>query len=450
MSDWIPSSSRSALCALVLLALSAPLADASPWDTYGVLPQGVGQSGAVTASADDATAAYYNPAGLGFAGVSGRTSLSLGYGGGVPFVDVARQRTNPEALERHPTREPHYEGWVTLGSVFPLGSKLKNLASIGLLISMPQDKLVTVESLDPRDPQWLRYQSHTDRLSLALSLGVRLGDYVAVGAGVNVMAGVVGRIVFEIEPFTRQVERRDLSIELQLRGAPIAGVVITPGPRLKLGVSYRGALGLDIEMPTTLGMGELGTLFLDVGGLVHYTPHELSFGAQYVVDDRLSLSADLLWSMWRFAPYPATSVAVDYGGEVPESVGLDEALTFRTRDPATGFQDTLTPSISAQYVLPDDMTRLRVGYAYRPTYVPNQRQASNYLDATAHVVGLGLTLAIIDPSEFFSRPIMVDLAAQAHVMQRRVVTKSATDDPVGNYDFGGAVASFAAALRYEF
>lgn len=428
---------RKALCVAAWLGLASP-AWASPADTFGVLPRGVATAGTQTASADDAGAAYYNPAGLALAGAGGKASVLLGFGGAVPNLDLDRAAGG--------LREPPNAGQFTAAFVLPLGGKIRNRASLGAVVSLPRGAVVAGTLAEPRDPQFLRF-NNVNRLVLAFGLGVQLHEMVSVGVGGNVLAGLSGKLRFDIELFEREMDRRDVEFNLFAKVAPVTGVTITPHKRLRMGFTWRGSLGLDVDLPVDFNLGNVGSLDLWGRGVIHYTPHQLTGGVQYEVNDRLTLAFDLNYSLWSRAPYPALDVDVALGGEIVEGLGLDEVFTFGSNDPKHGFTDTLSPSFAAEFLFPDGVTRMRAGYAFRPTFVPNQVHDSNFLDNNAHVVGLGATFHLTDPTGVFSRPVKFDLGGQFQIMERREVRKSRGGE---QYTFGGTALALGGAFRYEF
>lgn len=432
-----------------VFALTAAPARATPAETYGALTHGFATVGAQTSAAEDAGAAYYNPAGLGLGAKAGKTSVSLGFAGSVPNLDVERASPNGAGARRYPTQTPPNRGWATLGALFPLGGMLENKVALGALLYHPQDKLVRVQAISPRNPQWLRYQSSTDRMELDVGLGARIGEYLALGVGAHVFAGLEGVVDFDMDLFERRIDKRDLTFDLKTSASLNAGVIVTPLDVLRVGIVYRGANRLDVSQPNVIGLGDIGTLDLVVKGTVHYTPQQFGAGITYDALDTLRLTADFRYHRWSQAPYPAMQVKVGITGEVPEGLGLDDVLAFETNDPEPGFQDVLVSAFAAEFIFPDKVTHLRGGYAFRPSYVPDQTGRSNFLDNSAHLFGLGATFQFFDPTRIFTHPLKFDVAAQGQILATRTVQKPG-GDPVGNYSFGGFVFAASAALRYEF
>jgi len=434
------------ICALAVLAASS-MARANPGDLYGALPRGSATAGTQTAAADDAGAAYYNPAGLGLAAAAdGKAKVTLGYGAGVPLFFVDRAR--PES--QHATQLPSWQGLAQGGLVVPLWGGFGGKGALGVTFFHPQDKLINVESLDPKTPHFLRYQSSPDRLVIAAGLGYRFGDFVSAGLGAHILASLGGQGDFDIALFERRVERRSLSIAMRTVPTPTAGVIVTPDSKWRIALAARGPMQLDISLPNILKLGDLGTLELTIAGVMHYAPPQASVGVQWAALDDWTFSADLKAELWGFAPNPALSVDVKVSGEVAEGLGLDDALSFRTNDGSPGFVHVLVPSASFEYRLPDKVSVLRGGYAWRPTHVPDQDKGTNWLDASAHVLGFGASLRFEDPTKLFSKPLFLDLALQAHVLMPREVKKTQSADAVGGMTFGGVAIAAGGAIRYEF
>jgi long-subunit fatty acid transport protein len=437
---------RAVLIASVLLLARGAVA--SPSDLYGALPRGMATAGTQTAAADDNGAALYNPAGIALAGADGKTSVQLGFAYGQPFMFVNRSKTDAVALQKSPTQLPQGQGWYMAAATFPLGGKIRDRASLGFDLYVPQGRFVRVESLDPKEPQWIRYQNDADRLVLAAGLGIRITDWLSVGIGANMLAALTGTVNFSVDLANKKVNQRDISFDLKPGIAPAFGVTVEPLKGWRLAFAYRGALELTVGLPTNIDLGGVGVT-LGINGTVLYSPQQFSFGTQYALSSQWKLAFDVKYELWSQAPFPGVQLSVAPNGDVSTMLGLDK-LGFSTNDPSARFTNIVVPSISVEYAFPDSGIRLRGGYAFRPTYVPNQVGTTNYLDSDAHILGLGATFQFNDPLEVFTQPLKLDIGSQFQATQRRAVSKALQTDPVGSYDFGGVVVAASATLRYEF
>jgi hypothetical protein len=434
------------------MLLEAP-ALASPVDLYGSMPNGVASANALTASSEDGSAAYYNPAGLGVGGSNGRSSVQLSYVWAHPMLYVARTKNDPATLDQFPTNKPPTLGFYALSALMPLGGKIRNRASLGMLLYMPRSSILAVETGEPVEPQWLRYQSEPERITLAVGLGVRPIEMLSVGVGLQMLASFAGRVSFRgaLSPEQGEagpIEQRHLSFRLKPAVAPTFGLTFIPKKNLRIAASFRGGLGLEIGQPVVASIQGIGSLDIAANGTMLYTPPQVSAGVHYAPLERLSLALDLRYELWSQAPLPAFHVGVVGKDELLGQIGGANMLT---NEPAMKFIDRLTAGLSAKYDFGKTGHSIRGGYALRPGTVGNlSGPLHNYLEATTHLVGLGGTLAVKDPLEVFTQPLLFDLAAQAQVVPRQAVTKSSLEDPVGNYAFGGAVFVAAASVRYEY
>jgi long-subunit fatty acid transport protein len=259
---------------------------------------------------------------------------------------------------------------------------------------------------------------------------------------------LTGTVNFNIDIFSRTVNRRDLTFNLEPSAAPSAGIIVSPNRDLRFALSYRGPLDLKVRQPNNINIG-VAEFDLVVQGSVLYTPHQIAMGVQYRPTLRWVLSADLKLDLWSKAPAPGAQLNVKVKGEAVEGLAGD-AFDFGSKDGATGFQNTWTPSLSGEYDFPSQGAKVRAGYAFRPPYVPNQNGSTNWLDTSTHLFGAGASIQFHDPLEVFSQPLYADLAAQLQVAQTREVVKNSSADPVGNYKFGGVAMAATAGLRYEF
>jgi hypothetical protein len=430
--------------------LAASEALASPSEGYGSSARSLGLAGALTADVEDGSAAYENPAGLAFGGAGGRKELGLGYLFGAPLVDLHRQRDDAVRVAASPTQQPSPQGFANFQLRAPLGGKLGHRVTLGLLGYLPQDKVLRLGLPDARLPQWTRWSSNTERFELAASVGVKLGDHWGLGLGVLALAGMEGTVDLAIDLLAKKASYRTLDVTAATRLAPVVGVTWQPRESFRLGASYRGARGLSLSLPNRIDLGDLGVLALALSGTAHHSPHEFALGTSWRPADAWKVNADLRYAMWSRSPFPAAAVAGTLDGDLAKATGLDAALAFKTPEAATGFTDTLSPSVGAEHRMAGGTT-WRAGYSFRPTYVPDQVAAfSNLLDNTAHVVGLGASVVLNDPLELFDT-LRLDLAGQGQYMVRREVVKTRGEsDPVGGYDFGGVVVAAMAQLHGEY
>jgi long-chain fatty acid transport protein len=445
------------LPAVLLLLGVVPAAHASPLSIYGYNPRGVAMGEAQVAAADDASAAFYNPALL-----TRRDRITFGFGAHLvyPHLDVTPVEWTFDE-ENAPVLPEEFAQW-TLGVMFPLGGRFDHRVSLGIALSLPHGYIVRVQSIDTAQPQFPIYQSSARKIIVLPAIGYRPVDWLAIGGGLQVLASFGGSADVSVDLFTRRVRRRSMLIDLVTKEALVAGVAAGPFHGLTVGFTYRQELGLDFTLPATVDIEDVGTLDLQLVGTTLWSPHELTFGAAWALPDgKTTLAFDMTYGIWSRAPSPQVMVVLDTRGELLEGLGLGGAFDLcsdrEVVDPETGerqcvpippgYTDNLSPKVGAEYRL-FDFLALRAGWRYWPTPVPNQVGRTNYLDASAHHLSTGVGVSFRDPLEVFEQPITLDVSFHAALLRERAVDKG--NDGRIAYTFGGALYQAAGALRYQF
>lgn len=420
---------RSGALPLLVSLLIPAAAQASIFDLYGFAARGAGLGNALTAGADDYTATYYNPAAL-----TVRKSPRVGIGLDLvlpgPWVDT--DRPDPEPAPRTPRWNLGLHG----GALLPLSSWTGGRLAFGLGLFHPLLEFTRVDAFDPVRPQLYLYQSLPDKLLLAPAFGFEIAPWLSVGAGLQVLASIAGRADTGVSLGSGRFTRRRLGVDLIGESSPTAGVLLSPRPGLRLGVSWRSALDFAYELPVLVAIEELGTLSFELSGTVLYTPHQLSAGAAWRLDERLLLVADLTWAMWSLAPDPSARVTVRLQGE---AVGHDELIRVDSLPVSLGARDVLVPRLGAEYALRPTVT-LRGGYSYRPTPLPTPTGRSNYVDSNAHTLSAGVA---------WTGGVGLEATAQLTWLTSRRIDKQDPDDTVGSYNAGGPLGHLSVSVIHD-
>lgn len=430
------------------LVTVASTARANPLEIYGFDPRAVGMGGAQVAAAEDFTAAFYNPSLLVLRRDVG---IGIGFTWARPAVSadavVPADQPRLDALALKPGDAAGY----TLGVLFPIGGRVRNRVALGLGVYHPVVNLLRLEAHDRSTPTWYLYQSAADRIVVVAGLGVRVHDFFLVGVGVQALADLRAQNDFAIDLFNKRITRRDVNSNLVSTQAPVAGATaLLLDGALRLSAAWRSQMQLKYSLPTTIDLGEVGKLVLTISGYTHWSPHEFVFGAQYAWRD-FTLTGEVAYALWDQAPNPYVRVGLDVGGAAIDALGLGKVLDLDTDaedPPSPGFLPVLVPRVGVEYRVAARFVA-RVGYALRPTPVPDQTASGNLLDGTTHVLGAGFGAAVDDPLEVFERSLHFELGAQILLLRERTAQK-ASDSPVPSYRYGGRVLNLAVALRYEF
>jgi long-chain fatty acid transport protein len=432
----------------VLFLLVLPTAaHANPLDLYGFNPRALGMASAHTAFADDFTAVYYNPAALTAAKHLG---FGVGFYGARPSLKMSFQNSERAIGDLSP---PSSNG-ITFGSLFPLGGPaFRNRVALGFAISVPTRSLLQGQSLDPAIPHWYMYQSLPSRLVALLGLGVMPFEWLSLGMGVQILAGVNGRLDYELDIVAGRFSRKTVEFDIEPETAPLVGIELRPVSGLRIGVSYRASIEAPVDLPVELEITGIARLLVLTNFRVQYTPHQLSLGASYDWPEfQLRLAADVTYAVWSGAPDPSVASSIDVGGELFEGTGLQDVLDApaegQDRAVVLGFRDVVIPRFGVEKDY--DIFSFRAGYSIRPSPAPVQTSGTNYVDATTHQLAIGAGIRFRDPFNAFSNPLIIDAGASLFYVAKRNYPKIDPQDPVGSFEASGTIFVFAVGLRYQF
>jgi long-chain fatty acid transport protein len=440
---------RPHLIALALaLAIFKGPAHAGTYDIFGVTPRDIGMGGAMTGAVIGFSALYYNPAALT---LDRANSLGLNLQLSVPFLDIDRE--DPSASP--PSVLPDSHAGATLGWVKPIGGVFDDRLAFGVALSLPLERLLRVQGIDPAAPQFYLYQNLQDKLLIHLGAAGDVFPWLSVGAGVQILADLDGDASLELDILSGRFDRRTMGVTLAPTLSPFVGLHLRPplgAGQLKLGLAFRGSSRLAFDLPVRVSEGDLLDLDIRVSQTVLWTPHQLAFGLAYTADDpAFTLAVDLTYALWSEAPDPSPRLSVDIGGRLIESFGLDNALDLSVNAAPLdlSFADTLTARIGAEYS-PTGWLTLRGGYFYRPTPAPAQTGSTAYLDNDAHVLSLGLGVSFRNPLRERESVVDLDWSLQATLLPRRTVYRTAPDNPGGDLSHAGQVWHTSLGVVHRF
>ncbi len=393
----------SAVAVTALLA-SARL-EASPADLFGVGARSQALAGAGAADAEGYEATYGNPALLAR---ERRRRLNLGW-----QVATFRLRADgpaaPGALSTEALRG------TQLGAVLPLpfGGALEERLTLGLAVFTPRDLIVRARLLYPERLQYPVLADRAQSLSFALGLGAALGGGLRVGVGAQVLAELVGTAVVRTDSSGRVGTVVD--DQLIATWAPLAGISYQPLRGLDLGLTWRGELSASFDVVVSVfDLGALVIPDLNIAGVAQYDPMQVEFGAAYSTGPWRWLGG---LSYKRWSQFPGwQSATVRCPPRLPDCAAL--------RPVAVDFTDTVVPRLAVELSLPlthQSVGRVRAGWFFEPSPVPEQRGLSNVLDADRHVLTLGYGVRLLDPLP----PLEVETFYQHHFLVGRTNTKRA-------------------------
>ncbi len=435
---------RAPLALFLLLAIglfASRAALANPYELFGFTPRSVGLSGAQGVTGDDLASIYYNPAGM--IGHT-KTEFGLGFEDSVMNLYINRAQATPAIASSSADDAPRIE----FGLIFPLGGAvLKDHVALGITFGTPLGSLIRVQTVDESKPQFYMYQSKPQRFAAAASMAIKIIDGLSIGIGAQVIAQQIASVDFQIDLAGRQFTGRDIDVELDTIIKPILGIQIAPTDWLKFGFSWRDESELYYTQPTTIDLGDLGALQLNVAGYAQYWPHVFSFGTSVQATRRLAIDFQLDYEIWGNAPNDQVNVQIVPTGAVLSGLGLSSVLGFGSNDPPMAFSNIFIPRLGVEFAAADFLT-LRGGAYIRPPVTPDQTGTTNYLDNFTENFSAGATFKFDDPLRVFTEPVQFDVGMALLVANDRTTTKSQVADATGNYSYGGSIFSFGAMLRY--
>lgn len=355
-------------------------------DTYGIGLRAISLGGAFTALADDYSAAYYNPAGLGQ--LTGH-QFALEYFHTSPGITA--KKSNGDKLVTYdskgdirndPTESSSGQGlslgFPIIGLVLDINRIVKSSCNmtLGVAASLPEhcDIAYRIHSMPPDQPHFIRYGDNIDRITVVAGAGIEaIKDLLYLGGGVQLM--LFGPVSFYVDGLSLESGNVQAKGDLgpQFRYNPILGGMVTPfEKKLKIGASWRQAQELDfgsIPVYANVPIGGLMVIVpLKIDAKCFYVPEEYSVGIAVDLSP-FTLSVELnrqLWSNYRYTQ----SQSAFY------SDGAD-------------FKDTLNYRMGLEYKLSDTVSILS-GYYHQSSPVPNQSgKQTNFLDFDKDVFSLG-------------------------------------------------------------
>ncbi len=436
-------------------------------DTYGFSAIGISRGNAMAAVVNDWSSVYYNIAGLGktrgdvIVPVEEKKDLTLQQKGGkqeptVPETTVSPfdlfiykdqlainyMYTQPQMTVDIPRtdivadKELNF-GTVTLGLVLDLNHFVKmpsfiSSSRFGLGLGVMQDgSLVKVYDIDLRTHDFVRYGKEAQRAVILAGVGFGfMDDVFGIGAGANIWTGGRGAVNLtqvELGP-NEQTPGAEVQMELTPKIAPVGGIYISPGKKIKalrgldIGVAYRGEVYMEVDpFATTAELYTAGVMLkMALSIFDYYTPQIITGGIAYTFLpikplSGLTVSFDVEYQMWSKC-----------------RVSKAKEIYWENRSVAIPtFQDIIVPKVGLSYnfgCLTPKMQwlALNLGYSYRPTYVPdeaiNDASLFNFMDANTQIGSFGLSFTIPKSGPMVA-PVVITLAGQVQMLQQRQVKK---------------------------
>ena len=346
------------------------------------------QGEAFVAQADDASAIYYNPAGL--TQVKGTQITS---GGILIFRDIKFNGAGTKDQMTDPAFTPHFfaasdlgqEKWrFGLGATIPYGNSMN-------WGSGPFSTLVRESSLIVYD--------------IAPTVAYQINEYLSLGAGLNVYHGSTD-LKFDFSPLLPG-SRSQFKADGDAVGATV-GLLWKINDQHTVGVVYRSPFAIDFHGRAKNSNAGPFTTSADASAKINF-PQQVAAGYAFRPIKKLKLEADVEWTNW----------------ETLNTVRTRSADPIVTGDPRTTIPfkwlDSFYYEAGAQYEV-DDHWAVRAGYIFSENSVPTSTFSPNLPDSNRHVFSVGFGYDSKDKAVLLSTlGLSVDLVYQYALSEDRTI-----------------------------
>lgn len=373
---------RAAFALLTALFVSSSAKAEGPRDAHLAGARASALAGAATASADDCSASYYDPANLA---QGTRSWVCIDY-------SVSGASLEPSGgSEADQTLHTIGAGLVSRGTLFgvPFG--------VGALLSLPNGKLSRIEGIATVDESWVLDTNRPQVSFGALAFGIAPLPRLTLGAALHVLAGVRGEFGVSgrlARPNQYDSElRHEVDADLASARSFGVGLGFQVTTRTRLALAYRHRARIEQKIAGDLA-GDVGTPPVAIPAQYQVEsvvtpadyPSVLSFGTSHDLG-RLGVHAEVSWE--NFSEWPApdgrSATGLSLGG-FPADLG-DRQQPLARPEP----HDRFVPRLGFEYRIPTDTPhelRLRGGYAFERS--PLRRQSgTRWLDTDRHVFTAG-------------------------------------------------------------
>ena len=439
-----------ALSIVVAVAAVMPAARAKPIDALGFGSRNIGMAGASTATANDGSANYYNPAGL----VAGKDlRIDIGYRYAQPILRMNGHNVGVDSAR----------GWE-VGLTAP-GNIGPFRFAVGIALWLPDQRLTRVRSLPFAQPRFVLFDNRLQRLLLSANLAIQIVPGLYIGAGLTFMSRTLGQLFLKGSVAVSDPDSSSLttSVDVDLIAVryPQAGIMWQATRNLSFGVSYRHKFQLELNQGFQINgnVGDPGLPPVITNGSFAaqsisqdlFQPWQLTGGVAVRLWRRLLVAFDLTYAAWSDFPVAASNLtlSIDLGPVFTPKIMLPPPRTY----PQPGFHDIVIPRIGVEWRARENQrlsVDVRGGYSYEPTPVPSQVGESNLVDCDKHTFSLGVGLELGKLQPILEQPLSIDAHFAATYLPPRATYKLSAVDPVGDYVADGVVLQIGVMLRTRF
>lgn len=375
---------------VAITSVSSP-AGASAFDVSGFGPAGVAEINARCARADDGTAAFYNPGGLG---------LGRGY-----HVEIAPQLGASALSAQGNTKsiEGPFGVALALDATLPFKGALADRLRFGFGGYFLPDGALRLIARSAEEPLFPYYDNRSQRLVLLLALAAKITDRLAVGASVNVLGGVSGSAT--VHPGASGAPEPRIDVNATTRVAANVGLRFDVAPHLRFGFTYRQRFAVPAVIATDAEVGGV-----PIGAAVSvrealFDPHTFVLASSFDLG-RATFEIDASYAAWSSYAGPF----VDVRAELPGVLAVSPP-------PPPLYRDVVSVRAAAAYRFSlsarTDLI-LSGGAGFEPSMLKGSQQGlTNLVDGHKVLIGVGASLVI---RGVFPRPIRLGFGQSAQIL----------------------------------
>jgi hypothetical protein len=311
-------------------------------------------------------------------------------------------------------------------------------------------------------PYFALYDASVQLLQFRAGVGVRIPweplSFITVGGALQVLGSVRGFVGFyspiqkggpegPADPDSRLEAWMD--IEVPTSTFYVVGAQAQLTPELRVGIAWRSAQSLEIQLPITLtarlAVNDGFQVSIPVDGEARFTtkhqPQQVSVGASYQLG-KLLLTGDLTWVDYSDFKIPFARVTLNIE-RLKKDPGLkillgEDSELLDPREPDVEWSDMVVPRLGAEYQVLSWLTA-RGGYYYENS--PLVSTDLPVYDCDKHAWTFGARASFLRPWDLIPGRVNADLALQEMYYVGRTILGSAV---------GGHVFSFSAGLEVTF
>jgi long-chain fatty acid transport protein len=351
------------LLALAAVVFAPAIAHADENQLFSATPRPMSLAGAYTALASDASALYYNPAGL--TEVDG-SYIELAFLLSVPNLSATKSDgTRPDLSAPSDFGYGIHLAWSPR-------TILDGNLGLGFSVLLPDRKALhfVVHRFD--DPYFVLYENAIELLEIRLGAAYKFFDLFSIGVSGLLLAGLNGKVTldapFQASDMVDQTMRTVVSVDALLPNREFftAGIQFFPLKNLRFGLSYREPTYVRIQLPIDFTVEILGLMPLrTVANLdvkVKYAPAQLTLGGAWDVTPDLLVTADLGYAFYSKYEIPYGNLTLDPRFS-PQGITL-----LPPRQPITDLRDVIVPRVGVEYRLRNDLS-IRGGYYFLRSFI---------------------------------------------------------------------------------